>query len=146
MAFTLEMARHALDKLNETIEEKKDYLTELDSAIGDADHGTNMNRGIRRAVEKIRDKSCDTFADLFKEVAMTVMSAVGGSAGPLYGTFFMKLGQKLGAQREVNVLEFAEAMQEGLAGVMSLGKSHPGDKTMIDALAPAIDALRQGAE
>ena len=94
-----------------------------------------MNRGIRRAVEKIRDKSCDTFADLFKEVAMTVMSAVGGSAGPLYGTFFMKLGQKLGAQREVNVLEFAEAMQEGLAGVMSLGKSHPGDKTMIDARA-----------
>ncbi|MDR1944166.1 MAG: dihydroxyacetone kinase subunit L [Synergistaceae bacterium] len=146
MAFTLEMARSALLKFNAVIEEKKDYLTELDSAIGDADHGINMNRGMKRVMEKTRDKEYGDFGGLYRDVAMTVMSAVGGSAGPLYGTFFMKLGQKLTGKAEVAVEEFADAMEEGLSGITSLGKSQAGDKTMVDALLPAIAALRENAE
>jgi dihydroxyacetone kinase-like protein len=145
MAFTLEMARRALDKFNTVIEEQKDYLTDLDSAIGDADHGINMNRGMKRVMEKTRDKEYSDFGGLFRDVAMTIMSAVGGSAGPLYGTFFMKLGQKLTAKSEASAEEFADAMQEGLAGIAALGKSQAGDKTMIDSLGPAIEALRNRA-
>lgn len=145
MAFTLEMACDALYKMNALIEEKKDYLTDLDSAIGDADHGINMNRGMNRSIEKTRDKEYADFGGLFRDVAMTIMSAVGGSAGPLYGTFFMKFGQKLGSKKEADLLEIAEAMQEGLNGIMTLGKSQTGDKTMVDALVPAIDALRENA-
>lgn len=146
MAFTLTMARRALEIFGEILEEKKGYLTELDSAIGDADHGVNMNRGSKRVLEKIAGKSYDDFGGLYRDVAMTVMSAVGGSAGPLYGTFFMKMGQRLSGKREVPVAEFAEAMRDGLAGLMTLGKSAPGDKTMIDALAPAVEALAAFAQ
>ena len=146
MAFTLEMARVALHKMNVLVVEKREYLTDLDSAIGDADHGTNMSRGMNRSVEKIDGKEYTDFGGLFRDVAMTIMSAVGGSAGPLYGTFFMKMGQKLTGKSEASAFEMAEAMNEGLAGIMTLGKSQPGDKTMIDALSPAIAALRENAD
>ena len=146
MSFTLEMARVALHKMNALVVEKREYLTDLDSAIGDADHGTNMSRGMNRSVEKIDGKEYTDFGGLFRDVAMTIMSAVGGSAGPLYGTFFMKMGQKLTGKSEASALEMAEAMNEGLAGIMTLGKSQPGDKTMIDALSPAIAALRENAD
>jgi dihydroxyacetone kinase-like protein len=145
MAFTVKMAIAAMEKFNAVIEEKKEYLTDLDSAIGDADHGINMNRGMKRIMEKMRDKEYADFGGLFRDVAMTIMSAVGGSAGPLYGTFFMKFGQKLGAKSEASAGEIADAMSEGLAGIMSLGKSAPGDKTMIDALEPALRALKENA-
>lgn len=145
MSFTLEMARDALHKMNVAVEKKREYLTELDSAIGDADHGTNMSRGMNRSIEKIDSKEYTDFGGLFRDVAMTIMSAVGGSAGPLYGTFFMKLGQKLSGKREASVTEVAEAMSDGLSGIMTLGKSQPGDKTMVDALSPAIEALLQNA-
>ena len=145
MALTLTAARVALEKLAALIEEKKEYLTDLDSAIGDADHGTNMNRGFKKAMEKMGGKEYSDFAEIFREVAMTLMSAVGGSAGPLYGTFFMKTGQALAGKNEATAEEFANAMQEGLNGIMTLGKSAPGDKTMVDALAPAIEALRSNS-
>jgi dihydroxyacetone kinase-like protein len=136
------MARRALEEFSSVIEENKEYLTDLDSAIGDADHGINMNRGMKRIMEKIQDKEYSDFGGIFRDAAMTIMSVVGGSAGPLYGTFFMKLGQKLGGAGEVTVAEFAGAMQEGLNGLMSLGKSTVGDKTMVDAIDPAIKALQ----
>lgn len=145
MSFTLEMARVALRKMNAVVEEKREYLTDLDSAIGDADHGTNMSRGMNRSIEKIEGKDYADFGGLFRDVAMTIMSAVGGSAGPLYGTFFMKMGQKLTGKSEATVEEMADAMNEGLTGIMTLGKSQPGDKTMVDALSPAIAALRENA-
>jgi len=146
MSFTLEMARAALHKMNTIVEEKREYLTDLDSAIGDADHGTNMSRGMNRSIEKIDGKEYADFGGLFRDVAMTIMSAVGGSAGPLYGTFFMKMGQKLGGKSEATILEMAEAMNEGLTGIMALGKSQPGDKTMVDALTPAVAALMENAD
>jgi len=139
--FNMKMATAAMEKFNAVIEEKKDFLTDLDAAIGDADHGINMNRGTKRIAEKMQSKQYADFGELFRDVAMTIMSVVGGSAGPLYGTFFMKVGQKLGAAKEVSTGDFAIAMQDGLAGVMSLGKSSVGDKTMVDTLEPAIKAL-----
>lgn len=145
MPFTLEMARAALRRMNAVVEEKREYLTDLDSAIGDADHGTNMSRGMSRSIEKIDGKEYADFGGLFRDVAMTIMSAVGGSAGPLYGTFFMKMGQKLAGKSEATTLEMAEAMAEGLAGIMAIGKSQPGDKTMVDAISPAVAALRENA-
>ncbi|MDR1137286.1 MAG: dihydroxyacetone kinase subunit L [Synergistaceae bacterium] len=145
MAFTVKMAISAMEKFNVVIEGKKEYLTDLDSAIGDADHGINMNRGMKSVVEKMRDKEYEDFGGVFRSVAMTMMSVVGGSAGPLYGTFFMKFGQKLGTKSEVSISEIADAMEEGLAGIMSIGKSAPGDKTMIDSLAPAARALKENA-
>jgi dihydroxyacetone kinase-like protein len=106
-----------------------------------------MNRGMKRIVEKLNAKEWEyaNFGALCSDVAMTIMSVVGGSAGPLYGTFFMKLGQKLSESDAVSVSELADAMQEGLGGVMSLGKSTVGDKTMVDTLAPAIKALKDNA-
>jgi dihydroxyacetone kinase-like protein len=145
MAFTVKMAIAAMEKFNAVIEEKKEYLTDLDSAIGDADHGINMNRGMKRIVEKMRGKEYTDFGGVFRDVAMTIMSVVGGSAGPLYGTFFMKFGQKLGTKSEASISEIADAIEEGLAGIMSLGKSSPGDKTMVDSLEPAVRALKENA-
>ena len=136
----------ALERLNTLIEEKKDYLTELDSAIGDADHGINMTRGMSKVTEKLRSGNYADFAGVFKDVAITLMSAVGGSAGPLYGTFFMKLGQALAQKDEVTTADFAAAMEVALSGIMTLGRAQPGDKTMIDTLAPAIAALKESAE
>ncbi|MDR1132721.1 MAG: dihydroxyacetone kinase subunit L [Synergistaceae bacterium] len=146
MPFDVKMAISALRQFNALIEEKKEFLTDLDAAIGDADHGINMNRGMKRVIEKLNSKEYADFSALYLDVAMTVMSVVGGSAGPLYGTFFMKLGQKLSESEEVSVGELAGAMQEGLNGVMSLGKSAVGDKTMVDTLAPAIKAFRDNAD
>jgi len=146
MALTLGMARVALEKLSALAEEKKEYLTELDSAIGDADHGINMNRGLKKVMEKIQDKEYADFAGLFRDAAMTLMSAVGGSAGPLYGTFFMKMGQALSGKSEATAGEFANAMREGLNGIMALGKAALGDKTMVDAITPAIEALGGGGD
>lgn len=146
MPVTLEKMSAALQKLNALIDEKKDYLTDLDSAIGDADHGINMTRGMSKVTEKLSSISISDFAGLFKEVAVTLMSAVGGSAGPLYGTFFMKLGQTLAHKSEVSTADFAAAMEIALTGIMTLGRAQPGDKTMIDTLAPAIAALKESAE
>jgi dihydroxyacetone kinase-like protein len=145
MTFNVKMAVAALQKFNAVIEEKKDFLTDLDAATGDSDHGINMNRGTKRVAEKIQSKEYVDFGELFRDVAMTIMSVVGGAAGPLYGTFFMKASQKLGASAEVSTREIASAMQEGLAGVMSLGKSSAGDKTMVDTLEMAIKALVENA-
>jgi dihydroxyacetone kinase-like protein len=145
MSFDVKMAVSALEKFNALIAEKKEYLTDLDAAIGDADHGINMNRGMKRVIEKLSANEYETFGALCRDVAMTVMSVVGGSAGPLYGTFFMKLGQKLSESDNVSADELADAMQEGLNGLMSLGKSTVGDKTMVDTLAPAIKAFKENA-
>jgi len=145
MTFNIRMFTAAFEKLDSLIEEKKDFLTNLDAAIGDSDHGINMRRGTRRILEKIRDKDYTDCGELLRDVAMTFMSVVGGNIGPLYGTFFMKIGQKLGTTAEVSTEELADAMMEGLAGVMSLGKSSVGDKTMVDVLDPAINAFRENA-
>jgi dihydroxyacetone kinase-like protein len=123
-----------------TIAEHRDELTELDSAIGDADHGTNMDRGMSAAVAALADKPPADPAALLKQVGMTLVSKVGGASGPLYGTLFLRMAGALGSD-SADAEAFARALRAGLDGVVARGKAEPGDKTMLDALVPACDAL-----
>ena len=119
----------------------RDYLTELDAAIGDADHGSNMDRGMKAAVAALDQNPPATAGALFTKVGMTLVSTVGGASGPLFGTFFLRMGTSLGDVGTASPQDFAAALRAGLGGVVARGKAEPGDKTMYDALAPAVDAL-----
>jgi phosphoenolpyruvate---glycerone phosphotransferase subunit DhaL len=123
------------------VAENKDTLTELDAAIGDADHGANMDRGMTAAVAAIEQAPPATGGALLTKVGMTLVSTVGGASGPLYGTLFLRMGSALGEAVTLSPDAFATAMRAGLDGVVARGKAEPGDKTMYDALAPAVDAL-----
>jgi phosphoenolpyruvate---glycerone phosphotransferase subunit DhaL len=126
--------------------EHREELVRLDTAIGDGDHGTNMDRGMRKAVEKLgADEPTDAGAVL-KAVAMTLVSSVGGAAGPLYGTLFLQMGGAMGAENPVDLPTFAAASRKGLEGVVARGKAELGDKTMVDALTPAVEALEQAPD
>lgn len=118
--------------------EHADELTRLDSAIGDADHGANMARGTAAVVAKL-DASGGP-ATLLKQVGMTLVSTVGGASGPLYGTFFLRMATAAGDAAELDAAAFGAALRAGVAGVVARGKAEPGDKTMLDALVPAVDA------
>jgi dihydroxyacetone kinase-like protein len=123
-----------------TVADHRDELTELDSAIGDADHGTNMDRGLSAAVAALDAGPPADPAALLKQVGMTLVSKVGGASGPLYGTFFLRMAGA-GGSGPWDPAAFATALRAGLDGVIARGKAEPGDKTMLDALAPACDAL-----
>jgi len=126
------------------VAENRDNLTDLDAAIGDGDHGANMDRGMRAAVAALDDTRPETAAALFNKVGMTVVSTVGGASGPLFGTLFLRMGASLGEAAEVTLPEFATALRAGLDGIVARGKAEAGDKTMYDALAPAVNALDSG--
>ena len=119
----------------------KDLLTQLDSAIGDADHGANMDRGMTAVVATLAGTQPASVAALFKQVGMTLVSTVGGASGPLYGTFFLRMATAAGEVDSLDGPALAKALRAGLEGVVVRGKAEPGDKTMFDALAPAIEAL-----
>ena len=122
------------------VHEQRDALTELDAAIGDADHGTNLDRGLAAAVSALGTEAPADPAAVLKAVATTLIRTVGGASGPLYGTFFLRASSALG---EGDGAALAVAMRAGLEGVAARGKAEPGDKTMLDALGPACDALDQ---
>lgn len=130
-----------LDAFRTRVTEQKAYLTELDSAIGDADHGSNMARGMAAVMEKVESTPAATADELFKLVGMTLVTSVGGASGPLYGTFFLRLGMAAGPVEQCDAAALAVALRAGLEGVVARGKAEAGDKTMFDALAPALDAL-----
>ena len=121
------------------INDNTDFLTDLDAAIGDADHGTNMARGTTAALGKLDDAT--PLGAMFRSVGMTLVSTVGGSAGPLYGTFFMRFGARLGDVEDVSLPTFAAALTAGRDGVVARGKAAVGEKTMIDAMTPAVEAF-----
>jgi len=125
-----------------TVAENKDYLTELDSAIGDADHGINMNRGMQAVLAKLEGDGQADVGALLKTVGMTLVSTVGGASGPLYGTLFLQMGSSAAGKPELSGEDWAAALAAGVAGVQRRGKAELGDKTMIDALVPAVEALR----
>jgi dihydroxyacetone kinase-like protein len=129
----------------ELVAENKDSLTDLDAAIGDGDHGANMHRGLQAAVAALDDTKPATASTLLNKVGMTVVSTVGGASGPLFGTMFLRMGAALGDTAEVSLTQLATALRAGLGGVVARGKAEPGDKTMYDALAPAVDALESAA-
>ena len=116
-------------------------LTELDSAIGDADHGINMVRGMSAVMQKLDGMRPADIDELLKTVAMTLLASVGGASGPLYGTFFLRFGRAAGSASELDLAALAAGLRAGLAGVVERGKADPGDKTMVDALTPALDAV-----
>ena len=128
------------------IAENRDYLTELDAAIGDADHGSNMDRGMKAAVAAIDESAPATAGALFTKVGMTLVSTVGGASGPLFGTLFLRMGGSLGDAETHSAADLAAALRAGLVGTVDRGKAGPGDKTMYDALAPAVDALDAARE
>jgi phosphoenolpyruvate---glycerone phosphotransferase subunit DhaL len=127
-----------LREFGRLVTEHRDELTALDAAIGDADHGTNMERGMSAVVAGL---SGDTVGKLCQQAGMTLVSTVGGASGPLYGTFLLRFGSSAGEVAELDAKGFAAAMRAGLDGVVARGKAEPQDKTMFDALAPAVEAL-----
>jgi dihydroxyacetone kinase-like protein len=128
------------------VTEQRDYLTELDSAIGDADHGTNMTRGMTAAMAKVGASPSANVGEFFKTIGMTLVSSVGGASGPLYGTFFLRLGTSAGTAEALDGEALAAALRAGLEGVIARGKAELEDKTMVDALVPAIGAFDTALE
>ncbi|MGL4607090.1 MAG: dihydroxyacetone kinase subunit DhaL [Eubacteriaceae bacterium] len=123
-------------------EEKKDYFTELDSAIGDGDHGMNMSIGFREVNKNLEEWKSGDINTLYKNVGTALLDKVGGSSGPLYGGFFMKFGLPVKEKEEVTFEEFLEMMETGVAIIEKRGKAKVGDKTMVDTLRPGVDALK----
>lgn len=140
---TLEDIRAWLREFARLVAEERDELTALDAAIGDADHGTNMDRGLSAVVAS--GMTGDTIAAVCRQAGMTLVSTVGGASGPLYGTFLLRFGAVAGNGDELSTVDFTGAMRAGLDGVIARGKAQLEDKTMVDALAPAVDALESGA-
>jgi dihydroxyacetone kinase-like protein len=130
----------------DVLAKNRDYLTQLDAAIGDADHGANMDRGFKAVINKMPEFSDKDIGIIFKTVGMTLISTVGGAGGPLYGTFFLQAGMKTAGKMELNLTDWCVALEAALNGVIMRGKAELGDKTMVDALTPAVNSLKQAVE
>lgn len=139
-AFDVDIATAWLRGFADRIADEKDWLTELDAAIGDADHGINMHRGMTAVAEDLGNQPAD-LATLFKRTGMKLVSSVGGASGPLYGTFFLRLAAATGDASSLDGPGLAAALRAGCDGVVTRGKAELGEKTMLDALLPAADAL-----
>ena len=122
------------------MEEHRRYLTRLDSEIGDGDHGNNMHRGLQAALERLDGADPSSPADVLKTVSMALVSKVGGAAGPLYGTAFLRASTALQGRDEISAEDAAEALEAALEGIKQRGKAEAGDKTIVDALEPAVEA------
>ncbi|AQS04891.1 dihydroxyacetone kinase subunit DhaL [Clostridium beijerinckii] len=135
-----------LEKISEKIDENKAYLSELDAAIGDGDHGLNMNKGFKAVVEKIKDDDGNDIGGILKKSGMALVSNVGGASGPLYGTAFMKAAVSVNGKSEVDINDFANMLDEALEGIKMRGKGQADDKTMIDAIEPALKSIKEGID
>ena len=129
-----------LKAIGDKIVENKDFLTDLDREIGDADHGVNMARGFQAVIEKVSPDDADIGASL-KKTGMTLLSTVGGASGPLYGTAYMEAGKILAGKDTITSEDFKAAMEAAIAGIQKRGHAEKGEKTMLDALIPALDAF-----
>lgn len=134
---------HLIKLIAYDIGQNKEYLTELDTAIGDADHGINMSRGFNALLPKL-DGAFSIPGDVLKTTAMTLISTVGGASGPLYGTLFLKIAGAL-KKDEINLSDFCDALNLGIEGVKARGKSVQGEKTMLDVLIPVLESLKESA-
>ena len=129
--------------LQKVYSENKEYLTQLDSAIGDADHGINMNRGFTNAVADLEKNNPPDISAALKTVAMALIRTVGGAAGPLYGTFFMRASTVCANKAELDAADVVALFEAGLDGVIQRGKAELNDKTMVDAQKPALEAMKK---
>jgi dihydroxyacetone kinase-like protein len=133
-------------RFGDLVADQRTYLTDLDSAIGDADHGINLDRGMRAVCDRLDEARPSTADELFKLVGMTLVSSVGGASGPLYGTFFLRLGTACGRREAVSLDDLAKAFRAAVEGVVARGRPELGDKTMYDSLEPALEALDAAIE
>jgi phosphoenolpyruvate---glycerone phosphotransferase subunit DhaL len=138
---TLDVVR----EMANAMEENRRHLTKLDSEIGDGDHGNNMHRGLQAALERLDGAEPSTSADVLKTVSMALVSKVGGAAGPLYGTAFLRASTALSDKEEVSAEDAATALEAALGGIKQRGKAEVGDKTIVDALEPAVEAAKEAA-
>ena len=132
-----------IEALQQIYSENKKYLTDLDSAIGDADHGINMDRGFTNAKSDLEKSNPQDMSTLLKTVAMTLIRTVGGAAGPLYGTFFMRASAVCADKTELGSAEVVAMFEAGLGGLVQRGKAELNDKTMVDVWIPAVQAMQQ---
>lgn len=143
MGLNLEQTLRVIYKIEETIEKNKHFLTELDAAIGDGDHGINLSKGFTAAGEKLRRTKVNDIGEIMKIVGMALVSNVGGASGPLYGTAFMKAAQIVSGKTQVNMEDFYKMLSEALSGIKQRGKAIVGEKTMVDAIEPALNELEK---
>ena len=146
MAITRDATLDWMHRFAGEMAEHRQELVALDTAIGDGDHGTNMNRGMTKAIEKVEGSEQADAGTVLKTVAMALVSSVGGAAGPLYGTLFLQMGNALAGRTEVDPPAYAAAWRKGLEGVQARGKAVAEDKTMVDALIPAVAALEAASD
>lgn len=143
MAITTANVIKWLENYAALLNENKAYLTDLDSEIGDADHGINMDRGFQAVLEKLPGTADGDIGTVLKTAAMALISSVGGASGPLYGTLFLEMAKSADGKAELTLEEWAAALEAGVEGVARRGKANAGDKTMLDALFPAVEELKQ---
>lgn len=135
-----------MEKSNEKIQTNKDFLSALDRAIGDGDHGINMARGFNEVVTKMKATEYSTVSDVLKDVSMTLLSKVGGASGPLYGTAFLKMSTSLKGSEKIDYSLFVNAVSEALNGIKMRGKASKGDKTLVDVWEPIVEQLQKDSD
>ena len=131
-----------LQRAGAALHEQREYLTSLDAAIGDADHGTNMDRGFKAVLDKLPSVAGADIGTILKTVGTTLVSTVGGASGPLYGTAFLRAGMALAGKQDLEPADLVTGLSAAVEGIMARGKAQRGEKTMVDALGPALDALQ----
>lgn len=146
MAVTRDQIVTWLEKTAVVLDNNKQYLTDLDAAIGDADHGINMSRGFTKVMEKLPTVADKDIGNILKTVGMTLISSVGGASGPLYGTFYMRAGTAVVSKEELDNDDLVTMLQAGVEGIIQRGRAELEDKTMIDAWTPALVALKTAVD
>jgi dihydroxyacetone kinase-like protein len=143
MPITTEDTVRWLNQLAQVLHENRDYLTQLDSPIGDADHGINMDRGFKAVIDKLPTVAGTDIGSILKTVGTTLVSTVGGASGPLYGTAFLRAGMATSGKHELYEADYFGMLEAALEGIKARGKAQPGEKTMVDALTPALAAAKE---
>jgi phosphoenolpyruvate---glycerone phosphotransferase subunit DhaL len=142
MPITTEDTVNWLRQLAQVLHENRDYLTQLDSPIGDADHGINMDRGFKAVMDKLPSVANMDIGSILKTVGTTLVSTVGGASGPLYGTALLRAGMATAGKNELDEADYIAMLEAALEGIKARGKAQPGEKTMLDALSPALEAAK----
>ncbi len=146
MPITTEDTLRWLQRVAQVLHENRDYLTQLDSAIGDADHGINMDRGFKAVNEKLPGMTSMDIGSMLKTVGTTLVSTVGGASGPLYGTAFLRAGMVTSGKHELYEADVIGMLEAALEGIKARGKAKLGEKTMLDALIPALEAAKESQD
>lgn len=146
MTIDLEMLLSLLDVVASIIIKEQKVLTELDAAIGDGDFGSSLSNGFGKVKSQLPEMEKTNIGDILKKVGMTLTTSVGGVSGPIWGTAFLRAGIKAGDKKEVNLLDLSEMMQAALEGIQARGEAKLGDKTLVDALSPAIEEMKRASE